>query len=197
MSISRFVELTFVQSCFALVAVPLLAQTARPPADACADTLSVPYRERLAIDLIYDGENRREMWQAIQLAGTTRTQCVVAKSAVPTADTSTYGVLRINALENGGYETRTGGKLVALRSTFRAPACSVQRQRTDGPNTRPAPPRARTLQLGRESRRATLVGAEWRPHVHRGIEGGRRARAVQGDIGRTRQAGGHTSFLCQ
>ncbi len=107
MSISRFVVLTSVQACFALAAVPLLAQTSRPLADACADTLSAPYRERVAIDLIYDGENRREMWQAIQLAATTRTQCVVAKSALPTADTSTYGVLRINALDNGGYEIAT------------------------------------------------------------------------------------------
>ncbi|MCC6244238.1 MAG: hypothetical protein IT353_15450 [Gemmatimonadaceae bacterium] len=93
-------------ACFAAVAVPVAAQTVRSP-EPCADTSSVSYRERVVLDLVYDGENRREMWLAIEMAGGTRTRCVVAKSSLPTADTSTYGVLRINALESGGYEIAT------------------------------------------------------------------------------------------
>jgi hypothetical protein len=104
----RLLMLSALHACFALAAVPVAAQTARPPVEPpCADTSSVPYRERVAIELIYVGDNRREMWQAIQLAGTSRTQCVVAKTSLPAADTSTYGVLRINALDNGGYEIAT------------------------------------------------------------------------------------------
>lgn len=93
-------------ACFVAVAMPVAAQTARST-EPCADTSSVPYRERVVLDVVYSGENRPEMWLAIQMAGGNRMRCVVAKSSQPTADTSTYGVLRINALESGGYEIAT------------------------------------------------------------------------------------------
>ena len=94
--------------CLMVAALPLAAQSSRlPDTSPCADTVSVPYRERVALDLVYAGDNRHEMWRAIELALGSRTRCVVAKSSVPTADTSMYGVLRINSLDDGGYEVAT------------------------------------------------------------------------------------------
>ena len=108
MSAKRFLMLSALHVCFALAAIPAAAQT-RPPVQQppCADTASVPYRERVAIDLVYSGTNRREMWTAIWWAGTTATRCIVEKASLPTADTSMYGVLQINALDGGGYEIAT------------------------------------------------------------------------------------------
>lgn len=104
----RVVVLVVLHLFVVLASLPVAAQTARPPVvPPCADTSSAPYRERVVLDLVYVGENRREMWLAIELSANTRAQCVAAKSSLPVADTSTYGVLRINALDDGGYEIAT------------------------------------------------------------------------------------------
>jgi hypothetical protein len=89
-------------------AIPLAAQASRANAvPACADSTSVPYRDRVAVDLVYEGSNRNEMWIAIQWAGTSAARCLVSKASLPAADTSIYGVLQINALDDGGYEMAT------------------------------------------------------------------------------------------
>lgn len=113
--------------CLALTAASVAAQPARstiePP---CADSMSIPYRERVAINLIYSGENRREMWRAIWWAGSSRTRCVVATSSLPVADTSVYGVLQINEIDDGGYEIATSlGGPRAPRSLCRSPRAAI------------------------------------------------------------------------
>lgn len=95
-------------TCLVLTAAPAAAQTTRRPSvHVCEDTLSDAYRDRVAIDLVYGDSNRRDMWLAIEIAGTQGRHCVVAKSARNAPDTSVYGVLEIRRLESNGYELAT------------------------------------------------------------------------------------------
>src|SRR5688572_16182620 len=94
------------------VAAPLSSQPpatrARPNIPFCSDATSEPYRQRVLLELSYDGANRREMWNAIVIAVEQTGTCVATRGdSPPPADTSVYGRLRINAVGDGGYEVAT------------------------------------------------------------------------------------------
>ena len=94
------------------LATPLTAQPpvarARPNIPFCIDSTSEPYRQRVLLELTYDGANRREMWNAIVMAVEQAGTCVATRGdASPPADTSVYGRLRINVVGDGGYEVAT------------------------------------------------------------------------------------------
>lgn len=108
--------------------VPLAAQpdTARRGAHLapCADSTHVRYRERMLVDLVYEGANRSEMWMAIDLAAKAR--CIVSRNARVLPDTTVYGRLIINALDDGGYEIATAlGGVASQRPECRSKRAAI------------------------------------------------------------------------
>ena len=94
-----------------VTSAPAAAQSARSagalPIPYCSDSTSSPFRERLLLVLEYDGANRRDMWSAIDMAADLHRRCIVSRGYLPSADTSVYGIVHVNALERGGYEIAT------------------------------------------------------------------------------------------
>lgn len=84
----RCMRLAYSAALSLLIAAPLVGQaspevTVRP----CGDSATQPKRIALAVDLIYSGENRGDLWQAITAAGVgaPRQRCRNARAAVVTA----------------------------------------------------------------------------------------------------------------
>jgi hypothetical protein len=90
--------------------LPLAAQTPSfgpPRLPVCSDSATARYRARLLVRLEYDGANRGEMWDAIRWASEGHARCIVSQDEAPPPDTSVYGRLHINVLQDGGYEIAT------------------------------------------------------------------------------------------
>lgn len=94
-------------ACFALTVRAVAAQSSMSLVDSCGDRAGKAIRKPLVIELVYSGENRHDIWQAITVAGDQQHTCIVAKSTAVTADTSVYAILQVNRTPNGGYELTT------------------------------------------------------------------------------------------